>query len=399
MKMQEITVIDAIMGSGKTHDAIESMKKNKGKFIYVTPFLNEVERIIDSVPDVEQPIINYDYDDDSGKYLPIYKRDNLLRMANRGINLATTHSLFQNLHKTDYTHFIDYDLILDEVITPIKVLGISSDDIKIAINEGLIVVNENNGEVTYTGDEYNGKYYAELKRYCDTVNVIYINERLLVWAFPPDLFRNFKSVTVLTYLFEGSLLCAYFDFYNISYKIRTNSFSKEAMVKKNIKSLLNIYVGKCNDIGNRNNAFCVNWLNKRTSRDYQKIKSIVANLLNRKFKTTSGNAAYTTFKKFKAKLKGKGYSKGFIPVNERATNIYSHKESMIYLANRFINPEIKEFFNSGKIEVNEDKWALSELLQWIFRGRIRKNLSMNLYIPSKRMRTLLIEWLKEHESI
>jgi thymidine kinase len=44
----KIKVYDAIMGSGKTHNAIERMKgylKEGKKFIYVTPFLSEIERI------------------------------------------------------------------------------------------------------------------------------------------------------------------------------------------------------------------------------------------------------------------------------------------------------------------------------------------------------------------
>lgn len=35
------------------------------------------------------------------------------------------------------------------------------------------------------------------------------------------------------------------------------------------------------------------------------------------------------------------------------------------------------------------KYALSEMIQWIFRSRIRNNESINIYIPSSRMRNLL----------
>ena len=70
---------------------------------------------------------------------------------------------------------------------------------------------------------------------------------------------------------------------------------------------------------------------------------------------------------------------------------------MLYFANQFINPNIKDFFNTKKVVVNEDKWALSELLQWIWRGRIRRNEPMNLDIPSKRMRNLLYDWLDNVE--
>ena len=371
------------------------MKKHKGNFMYVTPFLNEVERIIANVPRVKEPTVTNEYDYRLDEYITMYKRDNLLRMANRNYNMATTHSLFQKLHRSDYSHFESYDLILDEVITPIKVLGITSADIKIAINEGLIVVNEQTGEVTYTGDEYDGKFYAELKKYCDTANVIYVNNRLLVWAFPPEIFKMFKSVTVLTYLFEGSLLASYFRYYNIPFKVSKASLKDEQIKKEEIRKLLNIYDGSANDVGDYASSFSVNWLTNRTPAQLKKIKTATANLLCRKFKSSSKNTGFTTFKAYKTKLKGKGYSKGFIPVNERATNIYSNKETMIYLANRYLNPNIIDFFRDGSVKVDQDQWALAELLQWIWRGKIRKDQPMNLYIPSKRMRTLLYDWLDE----
>ena len=47
------------------------------------------------------------------------------------------------------------------------------------------------------------------------------------------------------------------------------------------------------------------------------------------------------------------------------------------------------------VSVDEDTWALSELIQWIFRSAIRENNEINVYIPSERMRNLLIEWLNK----
>ena len=392
--MKKVIVYDAIMGSGKTYDAIERMRKSKGNFLYVTPFLDEVQRILENVPNTYEPNVT-SYDDYYGEKTILYKRDNLLNMANRQMNLVTTHSLFLNLHRGDYSYFNDYDLILDEVLTPVKLIEMTSDDIQIAFSEGLLVLNEKSGEVSFTGDSYKGKFYAGLKSYCDTANVIFVNNRLLVWSFPPEIFKSFKSVTVLTYLFEGSLLSNYFEYYNIPFFVKKKSISEELEIKFKIKSLLNIYEGSCNDLGAYPTAFSVNWLKNRKPNDFKKIKTTVANLVDRNFKTSSKNAGFTTFKGFQTKLKGKGYSKGFIPVNERATNKYSNNESMIYLANRYLNPNIMDFFRSGGVNVDQDKWALAELLQWIWRGSIRNNEKMNLFIPSKRMRTLLINWLED----
>ena len=163
--ISKVMINDAIMGSGKTTLAIERMKKSKRSFLYVTPFLDEVERILENVPGTKEPVLTY-YKSHTGKKEVSYKRDSLLRLANGKLNLATTHSLFSRLHRKDYEFFSEYDLILDEVITPVKVIDMKSDDIDIAFRDGLIVVNKDNGEVTYTGDNYNGRLYAELKMFC-----------------------------------------------------------------------------------------------------------------------------------------------------------------------------------------------------------------------------------------
>ena len=47
------------------------------------------------------------------------------------------------------------------------------------------------------------------------------------------------------------------------------------------------------------------------------------------------------------------------------------------------------------VELDEDAYALSEMLQLIWRSRIRKGESINVYIPSRRMRELFEDWLKE----
>jgi len=45
--MSKITVVDSIMGSGKTSWSIQYINRNVfDNFLYITPFLDEVNRII-----------------------------------------------------------------------------------------------------------------------------------------------------------------------------------------------------------------------------------------------------------------------------------------------------------------------------------------------------------------
>ena len=104
---------------------------------------------------------------------------------------------------------------------------------------------------------------------------------------------------------------------------------------------------------------------------------------------------WTCFKDYKSKCKGKGYTKGFVSCNARATNEYRHKKNLTYIVNIFNNPMILKFFRSKDVKVDENTFALSELIQWIFRSQLRDGKKINIYIPSKRMRMLLEKWLQQ----
>ena len=92
-------------------------------------------------------------------------------------------------------------------------------------------------------------------------------------------------------------------------------------------------------------------------------------------------------------------SKCFVPCNARATNDYQNRWACVYACNMFPNKYIKRYFENRQkkdglqIRVDEDYFALSCLLQWVWRSRIRKGETIYVYIPSTRMRKLFIDWL------
>lgn len=45
--------------------------------------------------------------------------------------------------------------------------------------------------------------------------------------------------------------------------------------------------------------------------------------------------------------------------------------------------------------VKEDIFALSEMVQWVWRSAIREGNPINIYVPSSRMRDLLERWLED----
>lgn len=407
--MKKIKIIDEIMGSGKTTKAIERMKGyliSGTKFIYVTPYLKETNRIQGALGsnkvftpdndhfDVNQELIGNENDfyiENSYKHLT--KRGHFLKMVSEGKSIATTHSLFTSLEVNDYKAFKDYILILDEVIDPLEIVNFGKQDIEI-MNESNLISVDNKNKVTFLKDDYSDKAFKGVKEMCRNSDVYFLDGYFFVWVFPVEIFKSFKEIQILTYLFEGSFLSAYFKLYDIDYDIVKNDDSD---VRKEIKNLLNIYEGSANYIGKHKSALSVSWCSSRSSAQFRTLSKTTSNIFTRVFETKSEFNGYTTFKNYESKVKGGGYSKGFIVLNSRATNEFSKKQSMAYLVNRFYSPQIVNFFKYRGVELNQDLWALSEMIQWIWRGCIRNNEPMNLYIPSKRMRELLIKWLDDEE--
>lgn len=80
-------------------------------------------------------------------------------------------------------------------------------------------------------------------------------------------------------------------------------------------------------------------------------------------------------------------------LNIKATNEYRNRRYIAYTVNRYINPALTINFNTVNLHIDEEKFALSEMIQFIWRSAIRDNNDIYLYLPSRRMRYLLQKWL------
>ena len=77
----------------------------------------------------------------------------------------------------------------------------------------------------------------------------------------------------------------------------------------------------------------------------------------------------------------------------KATNMYATTSVVAFTANLFTHPFIDQLLMKRNVVVDAQKFALSEMIQWIYRSRIRNGESIVVYVPSKRMRNLLERWL------
>lgn len=102
---------------------------------------------------------------------------------------------------------------------------------------------------------------------------------------------------------------------------------------------------------------------------------------------------WTTYKEFSDNVKPLGYANGFVPFNKRASNEFANRRYLAYCVNVFPNPFEYRYYKANGVDLDGDMYAVSTLVQWMFRSAIRNGEDIYLYLPSLRMRSLLTQWL------
>ncbi|UZF92951.1 hypothetical protein [Bosea sp. NBC_00550] len=371
------------------------------KFIYVAPLLSEVDRITDMCPR-----LNFR----NPQSIDGRKLCHLDSLIDRGENICTTHSLFKLLTKDMCAKIKEqgYTLVIDETLECVALFDeLSASDRALLLDKGMIYVDKESRRIRWNNDDhkkYVGKF-DHIKRLCDNGNLVFVRDKVLIWEFPSEFIRAFEDVLILTYLFPGSAMASYLQAEGLEYELKTLGNRKvvpyadndeEVCLKQRLRQLITIYEGPLNDCGQRvgkSNPFSSTWLKDRTDKQLQSIKATIEYFFKSVTKTPAVDNAWTTFGVVKGTLKGARYSRGFIPCNAKATNEYREKKALAYLCNIFPHPYVAAYFQDRGIAMDEDAYALSEMVQWIWRSQIREGEPIIVFIPSGRMRGLLKDWL------
>lgn len=393
--MSQIRIVDARMGRGKTTAAAGYMSHFKGKkhFLYITPYLTEVDRICEAC-DFDQP--------DSDRHSKLAE---LKGMMYRRKNIAATHSLFYLMDEEalSIAKQNEYCLIIDESIEPIKKVDVTTQDASLIINA--LTTTDEDGFVHWTDDDYKGKF-SQCKEMADSGS-LYRLDTALISIMRPEMIASFGEVIMMTYLFGGQYQKAYLDYFGFEYQICGIDDSDgykftdvpDAPPPLDYKSLIHIVDDpKMNKIGDKHYALSMNWYNHR-GRDNPEMKVLRNNLntfFRRRTSSKTDEQLWTCYKSHAGKLYGPNgrFASSFLQLAARATNAYRNRTCLAYMVNRFIDPNISKFFAPKNITVNEDEFALAEMLQWIWRSCIRDDQPIELYIPSRRMRELLQNWIE-----
>jgi len=397
-----ITVVDSIMGSGKTTWAINYMNAHpEDHFLYITPYLPEQERIMRACPDLEfkQP-----------EEKPT-KSAHFHALLKDGCNIALTHSLFSILilseKEKELLKLNNYILMLDEVIEVVEKINVKPDDIEMLVKTGKIEIKiEEERRVYWKDKEYDGQFEV-LKREVENGCVVQSKHGTLLRLFPEDMIKILRDAYVLTYMFEGSYLKPYFEIFKMEYKM---AFIEEGMLiyglrddskrKAEIKELMDIEQNHSrNLIGYEDHTLTKNWYDKETKKRTKPIPLNNAyNYLHHSCGANQQDAMYTVYddvihgKGFKHDVRRYGDA-AFVPCNSRATNIHGGRKYLAYLINLHTDPTIDEWFKEHGKVINGDAIVFSSMLQWIWRSAIRNGEKIKLYIPSWRMRKMLEGWL------
>jgi len=453
-----ISIIDYMMGTGKTTHIMNFMNNNaQDKYIYVTPLLFEAKsRVVNACASIEMKSPS-DRDENN---LRQTKGDHLLELLQSGSNISTTHKMFKDL-TLEHIALIkeqQYIIILDEVLDYIQPYNeYSQDDVKDLFERGDLVADQNNlGRVSMTWDVSKGNHYKKLHDVC-SVGMLYSTikpENLLNIQIPPIMLDAAKKVIVMTYMFRASSMCAFFKLhkYETEFLHVPELAHKEVEVKKSLKQRLEfIEIKMADKIVNkfRDTSLSYSWWDKAVkegyAKDYMKTisnwlannyqltdsfyfctpKNIVSNSTS---KVNKRNTSLLSTNKLRYLVNTSEFTNEdhkvidkpitdqdleeldrddvldvtvrpskWIPVNTKATNLYRKRNLCLCLMNIYPNVNIQYYLQNYSEKIEQDSYALAEVLQFIWRGCIRdpEGANMKLYLASPRMKSLVMKWLND----
>ncbi len=447
--MEKINIVDAPCGDGKTSWAIQYINGHEDEsFVYCTPFLDEIDRI-------RKGCGNYSRFREPVPYEGT-KLESFNSLLASGEDIAVTHVTFLNAtnETIDLIRTGEYKLIIDEALDVVSNFNdvqsvasesrqtINKSDVRLLLEHGVIRIREDNS-VEWIGGEYGTDCkFFQVEKYARLHRLYCINDNFLVTVFPKEIFSAFSDVYVLTYMFEGSVFKYYFDLFGLDYEMKSvvknddqydlieYSAENDIAFRKKCKGLIHICQDKAINGYKRKGTLSRTWYdNYGNKQPTEKLRMSLATFFrkHKDAKASNGDLMWTCFEEYKDKLKGPKYTvqrsmtkeekelpekerkeleqklSCFVPCNARATNKYRNRWVLAYCINRYYHPMIRRFFTDnnerraghGLAEIwpSEDAYALAEIIQWIFRSRIRDGKPIEVYIPSRRMRELLEEWL------
>lgn len=426
-------VIDAPTGAGKTTalikmiNAAQTSADSFNRFLVLTPLLSEVERICNATTCV-QPLEN--------KRKHTSKLHALKQLIISGENICCTHTLCELfdsevkdlLQNGDY-HYI---LIIDEEPTVIvdtidiqqpkgnakaankniqEVYKLNKQDYKMLRERGFLLIDEYTGRLYWNDElEYNnagrrGVFEGVRKTFNKLDLYSFNNDERVIAVVNPSIWLCFDEIYISTYRLHNSPFDYYCQLYGFNieyYHINSSGEISAGFVPAYPKGLERLVV--CDDekynLTGKKYSLSLRWFEnncKKNSPAASELHNALRGFL--RYGIPKGELTgyyWTTFKAFKSCLTGKEVSpKRWIAHNTRATNDYSNCNAVAFVCDKFPNPNLYNFLKSKGIIFDKNEYALSCLIQFVWRSSIRTACAnkVYVYIPSKRLRLHFKAWL------
>jgi len=358
----------------------------------------------------------------------------------------------------------DYHLIVDEVVDPFDTIkGVTFREFQNDYEDLGLATVEEDGRVVPTPD-WEQRFYAgsttfkrDLFEAAKSGALYLLENRLFVLTIPIELLLRPKTTTIYTYLSEGTILLAFLrrlekrlagtaDAFTLTVDklsaAREKDWREDVRAALTIKSIPTLEVFNwahggqtktfqgaagqtaCRSAGNALKKFAGSELRgvdrrrvmltcaRENWKAHIEGKKPLAGRVA-KHSRLFGRAAVEFPDKPTGALTYQTTGVQWVGNTTRGVNDYITCSHAVYLYNQNPNPQLLQFLGmqQGTREAAEftNAYALSELVQWLFRCSIRsggvngtgrpfeQRLKATVYIPSDRMRNLLINWLNTGE--
>lgn len=403
---KSVTIVDQPCGYGKTTEMIQSLNADE-LFLVVVPLKSEVRRELDSVASLgfEEPLEEMTSDRT--------KKSALIHLVSQRKSIVTTHKLYNEIGYLCSLGLLDeYHVIIDavpEVVTTLATISKRSAE-EFYLSTGYLS-QDGTGLCSTTQ-----KWEEKKREVSDTLNPkimasaeggnLYLTPQgTFIMALPEMLFYRCSSLTVLTYKSEGCYFRKYLDRIGVEYDVH-QSEEHEKLFREKARNLINF--ADASALQNVNFTYAKQIEIKEGSKICKKVCSALKNVRQRQFCATPLTDIMVTsakknwrdnkaFKKGQLKLQGFAKSTGlgrvhWVANQTRGTNDYANCSHLIYLYDKHPQPPIAQWLNASTKAFSE-AYALTELIQWVWRSRIRQNEPITLYLPSPRMKRLMLDWL------
>ena len=405
-----ITIVDYPCGLGKTNTLLSILKeKSELKVLVVVQTLSESDRIVSSLPEgrIYAP----------EKQGPNYssKTAQLEQLVHQGVSIVITHSLYEKAGKIAIDGgFGGYHVIIDEVPNAVSVINSRLDYVSFKefyLDRGYFSI-EKDGLVLATPE--GAKEELRLKDALDEALIKKIKSRMIYYdgkknfieVIPTALFTHTEKLIVLTFLSEGALFLRFLLKCEIEYEVlkSTNANKEFKQLALDNLTLHSIAALKTISFGYKRQTEY-----SKSSKEVKKIRNALKNIRQRDLCGLDLNSLIITCAKknwyhcvknnYNEKKPGifstdsrmfKGAN--WIPNTTRGTNNYSHCSHAIYLYEQNVNPILLNWLNANNKQFKTE-FALTEMIQWIWRTRIRNGEPVDVYMPSGRMREILDQWI------